>query len=246
MERRKQLKKGVKIGVMTYLKFIKINKHKKQIILIECPFCQKQFKSVLGDVKKLKSCGCLRNVEKRLSIKIGTTFNSGITLIKTPFMKKGKSYGLFKCHCGKEWETYLSQIKNNIIISCGCSKAQTTSKLFFKHGDSNSKSKHHYLYVLWGNIKNRCYNTTYIKYFMWGGRGIKVYSNWIDNYIEFKTWVLANLGEKPIGMSLDRFPNNESGNYEPGNLRWATPKMQANNTRRNKEILKENILKILE
>jgi len=39
---------------------------------------------------------------------------------------------------------------------------------------------------------------------------------------------LAELGLRPEGKSLDRYPNNE-GNYEPGNVRWATSDEQNKN-----------------
>lgn len=40
------------------------------------------------------------------------------------------------------------------------------------------------------------------------------------------------MGEKPEGMTIDRYPD-KNGNYEPGNVRWATYTEQNNNTRRN-------------
>ena len=50
----------------------------------------------------------------------------------------------------------------------------------------------------------------------------------------YKCWlkyIMANLGPKPSPKhSLDRYPN-PGGNYEPGNIRWATAKEQRANQR---------------
>src|SRR5690348_13492356 len=79
----------------------------------------------------------------------------------------------------------------------------------------------------------RCSNPTFAGWAMYGGRGIRVCERWLGTE-GFKNF-LADMGERPDGKTLDRYPD-KNGNYEPGNCRWATARNQARNTRRNRMI----------
>ena len=78
----------------------------------------------------------------------------------------------------------------------------------------------------WVSMKQRCTNPKKREYEHYGGRGIKVCDEWMRSFLAF----FAYVGPRPSAKhSLDRIDVN--GNYEPGNVRWATQQEQADNTR---------------
>ena len=75
-------------------------------------------------------------------------------------------------------------------------------------------------------MKQRCLNPRRPNYKYYGGLGVKVHQPWIDSFEQF----LADVGPRPKGKTLDR--KDATGDYVPGNVRWATAKEQIANRRK--------------
>ena len=84
-------------------------------------------------------------------------------------------------------------------------------------------------------MKARCLNQNNKHYANYGGRGIKICDEWINNFNQF----VVDMGEKPQGYSIDRIDNN--GDYTPNNCKWSTKKEQQRNRRVTKHITIEGV-----
>lgn len=126
-----------------------------------------------------------------------------------------------QCDCGGFKVVNSQCLAHGLTASCGC----LMSNRHASHHMTSTKE-----YRAWCHMKERCYRPACKEYRNWGARGIKVCDRWLNSFENF----FADVGPAPSARhSLDRFPNAE-GNYEPGNCRWATQKMQMRNTRETK------------
>ena len=98
----------------------------------------------------------------------------------------------------------------------------------------------HPLYWTWNAMLQRCENPRSAGYRNYGARGIAVCERWHDIRL-FIEDIERDLGARPEGMSIDRYPDND-GNYEPGNVRWATALQQAQNRRAQQQRTKPELI----
>lgn len=139
--------------------------------------------------------------------------------------ESGHNFWLALCNCGVVKEYQQSHLIWETSKSCGCLRLELSKKRPTIHGQSRKhKGK---AYGSWEAMKQRCLNTNAANYKNYGAVGIKVCKSWKVSFKKF----LKDLGNRPSGKhTLDRI--NPYGNYEPGNCRWATAKVQSNNTRK--------------
>jgi Staphylococcus phage HNH endonuclease len=133
-------------------------------------------------------------------------------LIAIMRVKAPRTSWLCRCDCGVEKVVRYSKLKRG-QLSCGCLRRP--------HGMSYSPE-----YKSWISMLSRCRSTKGRDWKNYGSRGIAVCEEWQHSFQAF----LAHVGLRPTAKhSIDRI--NNDGNYEPGNVRWATADVQANNRR---------------
>lgn len=108
---------------------------------------------------------------------------------------------------------------------CQCSCGKTAVRMSANLKKSVSKCKHSEFglvdslpeYSVWKDMKSRCTRPSNKYYHRYGGRGISVCDEWSKSFLTF----LRDVGRRPSAdLSIDRI--NNDGNYQPGNVRWAT------------------------
>ena len=150
-----------------------------------------------------------------------------------------KTYYVCQCDCGNVKVVRSDSLISGATKSCGCiKKEQGKTNLTANHRHKMSGTR---IYETWQDMKRRCYNKQNARYDRYGGRGIKVCEEWLNDFQSFYDWAISN--GYSDDLTIDRIDND--GNYEPSNCRWSTVKEQCNNRSSNINITIGNATKSL-
>jgi hypothetical protein len=160
----------------------------------------------------------------------GLRFGRLVVLGKDPQSRPRIVRWLCLCDCGNSVSVLGYSLRDGHTKSCGCLSIDTVVARSSKHGEGK-RGKKTAEYKAWLGIRKRCDSAVSKGHERYIDRGIQMCDEWRNDYVAF----LSHIGRRPSpSHSVDRIDNDKG--YEPGNVRWATPEEQANNTRANRRI----------
>lgn len=183
-----------------------------------------------GNLRRGISKTCGANIHKKgqnMRDLTGQRFGRLTVIERGKTGKPGIVNWLCKCDCGNYKEINAYSLHAGLTQSCGCYRDEQISSAVSTHGMSKTR-----IYSIWAGMKARCYKPYAEEYKNYGGRGIRVCDEWLNNPEAFIQWSLSH-GYRD-DLSIDRIDSD--GNYEPDNCRWADWYEQGANKRNNRHI----------
>lgn len=168
--------------------------------------------------------------------------------------KSDPHYNLLQCvcECGNicymtDKQLYSTNKQGKHTNNCGCLTSKLRRDGIIRSHNSHGMYDHKLMYTL-SAMKARCYNKNNPRYHLYGGRGITICDEWLEEgegnpgFKNFIRWAYDHgFYDQPKDtprsevLTIDRI--NNDGPYAPWNCRWVTNQVQSNNRSTNRHIM---------
>jgi hypothetical protein len=138
--------------------------------------------------------------------------------------KRRRAHWICQCSCGRVVVKNGKYLLCGDTTSCGCEQRAMRARGNPLQG--NARNLHPREYSIWRSMKSRCYVKSSSNYKFYGAKGVRICDSWLTHFNVF----IRDMGPCPQAKTIDRIDT--TGDYEPGNCRWATWDEQHQNTRR--------------
>lgn len=174
---------------------------------------------------------------KKIS-ELGKPYGRGVVIAEAGRAKNRQVLWQLRCECGNLYVTTGRSLRNGLTRSCGCLQREEAAARLTKHGHARI-GKTTPEYRVWYAMNERSHNPHCDGFKTHGSKGVIVCLEWRaksyggdeGGFERFLAYLMATIGPHPgAPLSIDRWPKRE-GNYEPGNIRWATKAQQRENQR---------------
>ena len=141
--------------------------------------------------------------------------------------KNNNRYWLCECDCENKTRKEIAEnhLINGNTKSCGCLSSVVTIRMNKERAFKHKYIYYKEIYCTYDSMRKRCYNEKHDSYKRYGGRGITICDEWLNDFMKFYNWAIEN--DYKEGLTIERI--DYDGNYEPTNCKWATWEEQSYN-----------------
>jgi hypothetical protein len=142
---------------------------------------------------------------KIINVNIGDRFNRLLIIKHAERGKWNNIRYVCLCDCGKECIIRRDSILSGRTGSCGCFRREQHSVNAKIRNTTHGLSRHP-LFNIWRGIKKRCYLKTNEGYENYGGRGVRMCEEWLNDFTKFYTWAIENGWKRGLQVDKDIIP----------------------------------------